>query len=37
MSKLQISRSPDLQKLRNEGFDIEVRDGLSCYSTTSRT
>lgn len=27
MSKLLISRSPDLQKLRNEGFDIEVRDG----------
>ncbi len=27
MSKPQISRSPDLQKLRNEGFDIEVRDG----------
>src|SRR5437879_1785341 len=27
MSKLQISRSPDLQKLRNEGFDLEIRDG----------
>ena len=27
MSKLQISRSTDLQKLRNEGFDIGVRDG----------
>ena len=27
MSKLQISRSTDLQKLRNEGFDIEVCEG----------
>ncbi len=27
MSKLQISRSTDLQKLRNEGFNIEVREG----------
>jgi hypothetical protein len=27
MSKLQISRSPDLQKLRDEGFDIEIRAG----------
>jgi hypothetical protein len=25
MSKLQISHSPDLQKLRDEGFDIEIR------------
>jgi hypothetical protein len=27
MSVLQISRSPDLQRLRDEGFDIEVRVG----------
>jgi hypothetical protein len=27
MSRLRISRSPDLQKLRTEGFDIEVRAG----------
>ncbi len=27
MSRLQISRSPDLQRLRLDGFDIEVRGG----------
>lgn len=27
MSKLQISLSQDLQQLRNEGFDLEIRDG----------
>lgn len=27
MSRLRISRSPDLQRLRSEGFDIEVRSG----------
>lgn len=27
MSRLQISRSPDLKRLCDEGFDIEVLDG----------
>lgn len=27
MSRLLIARSPDLQQLRNEGFDLEVRAG----------
>lgn len=27
MSRLLIARSPDLQQLRNEGFDLEVRTG----------
>ncbi len=27
MSRQQISRSPDLQRLRDEGFDLEVRTG----------
>lgn len=27
MSRLLIARSPDLQKLRSDGFDIEVRQG----------
>jgi hypothetical protein len=27
MSSLAISRSPDLLRLRNEGFELEVRDG----------
>lgn len=27
MSRLLIARSPDLQRLRNEGFDLEIRAG----------
>ena len=27
MSRLQISRSADLQRLRSEGFDLEIRNG----------
>src|SRR5688500_10770958 len=28
MSRLQISRSPDLKRLRDEGYDVSIRHGL---------